>query len=134
MSETTFVVDTHALLWWFGDRDELSQAALDALNTAAALLVNPITFWEVGMLVAKGRIALDRPVQRWTAHVEALHRVETLPLTPQVCVKAAQLVDFHGDTADRLIVAGAIDAGAGLITRDAAIAEWAAQNRLPTVW
>jgi PIN domain nuclease of toxin-antitoxin system len=130
----SLVVDTHALLWWCGDRDQLSVAALDALNDAEALLVNPITFWEVGMLEAKNRIALDRPLQRWTAQIEALHRVTVVPLTARVCARASQLTDFHGDPADRLIVAGALDAAAGLVTRDRTIAAWAEENSLPIVW
>lgn len=134
MAEGSLVVDTHALLWWCGERDHLSGPALEALDTAEALLVNPITFWEVGMLEAKNRIVLDRPLQRWAARIEAIHRVTVVPLTARVCARASQLVDFHGDPADRLIVAGAIDGDAGLVTKDAAITAWAEGNRLPIIW
>jgi PIN domain nuclease of toxin-antitoxin system len=39
------------------------------------------------------------------------------------------LADFHGDPADRLIVATAIVLGVPLITADAKIIEWSRRNR-----
>ena len=56
------LLDTHALVWWLGERGKLSQSAMEAIKGAQAVRISAISFWEVGMLVAKGRISLDRPM------------------------------------------------------------------------
>ena len=49
----------------------------------------------------------------------SLPRVDLLPLTPAVAIKAAELpANFPGDPADRLIAATAILESALLITKD----------------
>jgi PIN domain nuclease of toxin-antitoxin system len=62
----------------------------------------------------------------------ALPKVELLPLTPAVAIKATQLGnDFRGDPADRIIAATSILESAVLITKDSRIREYAAVN---TIW
>ena len=49
-----------------------------------------------------------------------------VPLHPEIAIASARLDDFHGDPADRLIVATAQQAGATLVTADSKILAWAA--------
>ena len=87
---------------------------------------------EVATLVARSRIALDRPVPAWLQESLAQPDVDLLPLTPAVSVKAAELpTDFPGDPADRLIVATAILESAMLVTKDQRIRPYAGVR---TVW
>ena len=74
------LLDTHVLLWWKADRRRLSVSARRHIDQADELLVSPLTFWEVGMLVGKQRIALDRPTPTWCHDVLAEDR--------QVCLDA----------------------------------------------
>jgi PIN domain nuclease of toxin-antitoxin system len=84
------------------------------------------------MLVAKGRISLDRDTLSWLEQAVALPNVELLPLTPPIAVKATQLgKDFPGDPADRIIAATSILESASLITKDSNIRDCAAVN---TIW
>ena len=53
------VVDTHVLLWMLGDDRKLSARARRAIDEAQRVLVSSISFWEVGMLVEKGRVELE---------------------------------------------------------------------------
>jgi PIN domain nuclease of toxin-antitoxin system len=49
----------------------------------------------------------------------SLPKVELLPLTPQIAVKATQLGnDFPGDPADRVIAATSLVESAPLVTKD----------------
>ena len=83
-------------------------------------------------MVAKGRISLDRDPLDWLEQAVAVRKVELLPLTPAVSVKATQLGnDFPGDPADRVITATAILESAPLITKDSKIRDYAGVN---TVW
>ena len=84
--------------------------------------VSAITPWEIGMLVAKGRLVLDRDVMDWLQAALALPGIRVAPLEPAVAVASTRLPDdLHGDPADRLIVATARHLGATLITADAAL-------------
>ena len=70
------------------------------------------------MLAARGRIALDRDPIDWMDAAFDSEEIHLLPLTPAVAVNSTELGEFHGDPADRLIVATAISHGAMLVTRD----------------
>jgi len=126
------VLDTHAWLWWISKPSELSRAARQRIGTETRLGVSAISCLEVATLVAKGRISLDRDPLDWLEQALTVRKVELLPLTPAVSVKATQLGnDFPGDPADRVITATAILESAPLITKDSKIRDYAGVN---TVW
>ena len=129
------VLDTHALLWWKGDPDRLSRPAADAIQEARRILICPITFWEVGMLVQRARIALDRSTAAWAADILAEPGTELASLDEQIAVTAAQLDALPGDPADRLIAATSLAVGAPMITKDRAFGALAAANsRFRIIW
>lgn len=132
MSSDSVVIDTHALLWWQAGSDRLSPLALDLIESSARVLVSPITFWEVAMLVEKGRVGLDRPVSAWTNDITSA-TVGVADLTPQVAVTAGTLADFHGDPADRLIYATAQVLAIPLVTKDRRLADYAERTGSVTV-
>lgn len=113
------VLDTHVLLWWLSEPKKLSKPAARALKNAKAVGVPAINTWEVAMLVAKGRIELDRPALEWLHAALQEPRIELIPLTPAIAVQSTRLgAGFHGDPADAMIVATAMVAGAPLLSRD----------------
>lgn len=129
------LVDTHALLWWQAQSDRLSVTARTRLEVTSSVLVSPISCWEVGMLVVRGRVGLDRPTAVWVRDLLASDRVEVAELTPSVAVTAAELEGFHGDPADRLLYATARRQGVALVTKDRAIREYAQQDgHVVTLW
>jgi PIN domain nuclease of toxin-antitoxin system len=117
------VLDTHAWLWWRSAPERLSEPARAAIDQAPSIGVSTLSAWEVAMLAARGRIALDRDVGLWVRQALADKRVESLPPSAEIAV-AAGLLDaksFPGDPIDRLIYATALATRAHLVTRDAAI-------------
>ena len=75
------------------------------------------------MLVQKGRLNLAPDVHTWIS--ENLKRpVELEPLSTAICIASSRLSEFHGDSADRLIVATAMTLGLPLMTADKKIIEW----------
>ncbi len=134
MADTAGLIDTHVLLWWMADVERLSEAAHVAVSSSM-VVISPISFWEVSMLVGKGRVALDRPTSAWAEDVLALPSVDTAPLTAQIAVLAGELVDFHDDPADRLLAATAIVRRCPLITKDDKLRRWAdGRSELTCVW
>ena len=129
------LIDTHVLLWWKADPGLLSTSATEHLDAASAILISPISCWEVAMLIAKGRVKLDRPTRVWVQDVLAPAQVELAELTATVAVAAAELPGFHGDPADRFLVATAEALRVPLVTKDRLIHTFAAERAdLTAVW
>ena len=119
------LLDTHVLLWQEqGDRRLGPQArrtiaqALDAGQAA----VSAISFWEVGMRMQKGQLTLRFDLDVWQRDLLDQGLLE-IPVNGRVAVRAGLLPDLHGDPADRLIVATALE-GHQLITADERILAW----------
>ena len=126
------VLDTHAWIWWAAGASRIPVAARHAIDRAETLGVCAISLWEVGMLVAKRRLELDRDPLVWLKQALALPRVELLPLSPEVAMDATRLPKtFPGDPADRLIVAAARLKHAAVVTRDTRMRKF---GGVTTVW
>lgn len=117
------LLDTHTWIWWAAEVPRrLSASARRAIADSPTVGVSAISAWEVAMLVAKGRLELDRDVLVWIRQALALPRVTLLPLTPEIAVRSTRLGDsFPGDPADRILVATARELGAQLVTKDRAL-------------
>jgi len=119
------LMDTHVLVWLVVGDGRLRPAARRRIEAAAQeqqLWVSAITPWEIGMLVAKGRLVLNRDVMDWLHAALALPGIRLAPLAPALAVASTRLPgELHGDPADRLIVATARQLGATLVTADLAL-------------
>jgi PIN domain nuclease of toxin-antitoxin system len=113
------VLDTATWIWRASEPERLSARARRAIEGTDRALVSAISVWEVAMLVAKGRIRLDRPVGHWVDLALALPGVELTALEPAIAVRSTRLPGpFHPDPADRIIVATALQHAAPVITPD----------------
>lgn len=128
--ELAVLLDTHVLVWLLQGNERLGQQARAAIEAAtigqAGVNVAAISVWELGMLVAKGRLTLDRDVGEWVQAALSLPGMGLIALEPEIAVAASRLPgEMHGDPADRLIVASARHIGAVLITDDKLILDYA---------
>lgn len=118
----TALLDTHILLYWFGDEQRLSAEQRHVLASASAeqpLLVSDISLWEIATLYGLKRIALDRPLRVWLEQATAAPLVSRVGISPAVAAEVACIPDsFHRDPADRILVATAKVLGAVLLTSD----------------
>ena len=117
------VLDTHTLLWWAsGEQRQLSAAATQAIERelqGGEIAVSSISAWELAMLVARSRVALTMDTEVWLAWVNQIEGLSFVPIDNEIAVKSVELpADFHGDPADRIIVATARRLGAPIVTAD----------------
>jgi PIN domain nuclease of toxin-antitoxin system len=113
------LLDTHALIWWQAGGARLSPAAADVIDQAEALLVSPLTCWEIATLHRLGRIGLDRDPGTWIVDLHEGDRIGSAPLTPEAAAWAGSLPDtFPGDPIDRLLYATARDLRVPLVSKD----------------
>lgn len=126
---TPVLLDTCAVLWLMnGDPiSATSRAAISAATAdAAGVFVSPITAWEIATLAARGRIRLSLAVEDWFERLLAQPGVRLAPMPPRILIASATLPGSPPrDPADRIIAASARGFGFTLITRDAALIEYA---------
>lgn len=119
---TEYLFDTHAWMWAFSDTTRLSRAARKALAASSAAYIASISFWEVAMLEAKGRIQLPIPLLEWFRLASPYNLIKVLQLSPEIAIESTRLPGiFHPDPADRIIVATARVHSLTIITSDARI-------------
>ncbi len=113
------VIDTHIWIWEVAGDKRVEQLQ----KYRGRQVLSAISVWEVAMLAAKGRLKLKPDVATWVArNLES--PVEMEPLAAEISVRSSQLENFHGDPADRLIVATAMVLQIPLITADEQIQRW----------
>jgi len=130
----SILLDTHVWLWWLTARSPLTKAERAALDRSAErseLCIAAISMWEVQILHAKGRLELPLPFAEWLSRATDESVVRTFPLDRDVVIAVDGLpASFHGDPADRIIVATARTHAVPLATRDAAIR----RSRVARIW
>lgn len=122
-SNKLLVLDTHVWIWLVnGDERLQSSKTLPLIEEAAELSsvhVSAISVWEVSMLEAKNRISFSIDCLDWIRQALEAPGISLVPLTPEIAVLSSRLPgSFHGDPADRIIVATALELKASLITMD----------------
>jgi PIN domain nuclease of toxin-antitoxin system len=126
-SSDPLLLDTHVWIWLMEGSERLSPAVVQAIEEAGQegqLRIHPLSVWEVGTLVRKGRLSLSGPVERWVEEALAVDGVTLTPLTASMALESAALPDsFPGDPVDRMLVATARILGATLVTADRRILE-----------
>lgn len=130
------VLDTHALIWWVNEDNQLSPSARRAiqgeLESEGQILISSITAWEIALLVSKGRLSLVMDVDDWLATVAAIDSVRFISVDNDLAVQSVRLPgEFHPDPADRLITALARHYSVPVVTADAKIR---AYQHVKTIW
>lgn len=131
------VLDTHVFIWLMLGSKELSHESIKKIEFYEknhALYLSAISLWEIAMLEKRGRIILHQPCLQWIEQALEAPGLTVEPLSPLVAVESSQLPgDFHGDPADRLIVATARSLQAKLITRDAKILRYGQSSHIECI-
>ena len=128
------LLDTHFWVWWLTPGSPLSpreRAALDEAAGRRELYLPAVSLWEAQMLYAKGRLQLPVAFADWLESAAGELMLTVVPLdVPVVLALDALPRSFHGDPADRLIVATARARALPLATRDSQIR----RSRAVTLW
>jgi PIN domain nuclease of toxin-antitoxin system len=138
MPEPVILLDTHCWIWiQFGQVEKFARTARATIEKAArrnALRVSVISVWEIGMLESKGRLELKMNCSEWIRQALATPGLALVPLSPEVAVESSRLPGrFHGDPADRILVATARIFGLDLMTKDDRLLEYGSQRHIRIV-
>ena len=131
--DTPLLLDTHVWLWTLDSTaGALPSAARNLIERAAAsrrLFVSDFSYWEVAMLVSKGRLQLATDAAIWLDRAAEAPGISSVPVPRDVLVHSTRLPgEPPGDPADRILLAHAQTLGASLMTCDRGIVAYAART------
>ncbi len=133
----SLLLDTHVWIWMLAGDQRLSPKSatrIEAAQQNQGLYLSDISLWEVSMLASKGRITLDQPTLQWLKHALKISNVQLIRLLPEIVVESTELPDhFHGDPADRLLIATARILELTLATHDEKILAYGKTHRVHTL-
>ena len=112
------LLDTHALIWWDGQPDRLSERARVALEDPVnTILMSVASFWEMQIKSATGKLVLRAPLAE-LAQVQQANGFHLLPVTLDHVLALDPLPLHHRDPFDRMLAVQAPAESAVLVTRD----------------
>jgi PIN domain nuclease of toxin-antitoxin system len=135
--EAPLLLDTCAVIWIAEDQPISDTAALALDNAHAAdqfVYVSPITAWEVGLLVARGRLTTIIKPQLWFERVLDVPNMRLADMTPDLLISSSFLPgEPPRDPVDRIMAATAREYGYTLVTRDRLLLTYAEQGHIQAV-
>ena len=138
MQTDLLLLDTHCWVWFqFGLEKKFSRHSYRRIERALRLdrcVVSIVSVWEIGLLVSKGRLQLRMPTRDWIGQALSLPGLSLEPLSVPAALDSSALPgEFHGDPADRMLVATARHLQASLATADTAILAYGAGGHVSTM-
>jgi len=115
-----FLLDTHALLWWFLDEPSFSATARRVISKPEnTILASAASAWEIGTKVRLGRLpGAEELAANFTEYI-ARERFEELPVSIEHGIRAGLLPGPHQDPFDRMLVAQSQAESIPIISKDA---------------
>ncbi|WP_300538026.1 type II toxin-antitoxin system VapC family toxin [Sphingosinicella sp.] len=117
-----FLLDTHALLWWWTDDPALPASARERIaDPANEIVVSAASAWEVATKVRLGKLpGLESATARFNELVVADGFIE-LPITQLHAVRAGGYDAARRDPFDRMLAAQAEIERMPILSRDPAL-------------
>ena len=114
------LLDTNVLIWRQEGRLDLIGSATAAIKTADELFVSVVSFVEIGVKVATGKLRMPADLREHVLQSGA----RMLNLSPEHGLGIAELPLHHRDPFDRLLISQARHEGLTIVTADAHFAPY----------
>jgi PIN domain nuclease of toxin-antitoxin system len=121
---TAFLLDTHIWFWYLVGSERLPAGLRQAIEESPQQCrLSPISVWELGMLVEKGRVRIDRGFRSWVELASELLPLREARINREVALRSLEVELVYKDPADRLLAATALTYDLTLLTLDRRLAE-----------
>lgn len=129
MKKDSYLFDTHALIFWV-NKESVSDDFIiffDKQEQKGNIFVSSISFWEIALLVKKGKIEM-RDIHAWKNEILNNTNIELINPTASEMIHSTLLPDHHKDPFDRLLIAQASQHQFLLVTKDIYIQKYSIQT------
>ena len=131
MRKKAYLFDTHALVFW-NNRESVSEEFISFFDNQAQkghLYVSSISFWEIALLVKKGRMSIS-DVHAWKNEILSNTNILLVEPSASEMIHSTLLPDHHKDPFDRLLIAQANQNSLRIVTKDRKIDKY----EVETLW
>ena len=122
---------------WISQDQQIDDTAAELIDAAALdnlLSISAMSAWELGMLVAKGRLPSRLSPLRWFNEFLEVSGVNIEDAVPDILVASSFLPQpIHNDPMDRILIATARERDLTIVTRDRAILTYGALGHVKTL-
>jgi PIN domain nuclease of toxin-antitoxin system len=113
------LLDTNALLWWYGGNSRLGKRVRSVIaRDAADVRVSAASVWEITIKAQTGRLPLREPVAVWIPDAIEGSGFRPLSVTVEHALAVASLPHRHADPFDRMLIAQAQIENLTIVTSD----------------
>jgi PIN domain nuclease of toxin-antitoxin system len=124
-----FLLDTHVLLWWWGEPDKLSRRVLALLRDPSnQVFVSAASAWEISTKYRIGKLPSGGTVIAQWGERLAMDRFMELPISAAHSLRAGGLPGEHRDPFDRMLSAQSLMEKLPVATADPEIAALGAER------
>ncbi|MGD1866451.1 MAG: type II toxin-antitoxin system VapC family toxin [Phormidesmis sp.] len=113
----TYLLDTHALIWFLEDDSRLPEATRIQIETTPSVFVSIVSLWEIAIKANIGKLTLSFPFGTIETNLIAIG-ITKLPITFADLEVYLSLPLHHRDPFDRLLIAQTITQSLTFISRD----------------
>lgn len=137
MKTDGLLLDTCFILW-LSTEQRVARVAVDEVTNVrkngGVISVSAMSAWEIGLLVAKGRLPYIKSPLVWFRQFVEAGAVRVEAVDSEVLVESSFLPGaVHNDPADRIIIAQARSKNLAIVTRDRAILAYGAAGFVKTI-
>ena len=125
MKKESYLLDTHALLFW-NNGESVSEEFINFFDDQAQkghLYVSSISFWEIALMAKKGRISMS-DVHAWKNEILSNTNIRLVEPSASEMIHSTLLPDYHKDPFDRLLIAQADQNNLLIVTKDKCIRQY----------
>ena len=125
MKKDAYLFDTHALLFW-NNGEFVSEGFVTFFDDQAQkghVYVSSISFWEIALLVKKGRVSMS-DVHAWKNEILSNTDIRLVEPSASEMIYSTLLPDYHKDPFDRLLIAQARQNNLVFVTKDKDIRQY----------
>ena len=137
MNSDGILLDTCFMLWLSSEQPVERRAVEEVVRVrerGGAIAVSIMSAWEIGMLVAKGRLPYIKSPLAWFERFVEVGASTVEGLDSELLVESSFLPGtVHNDPTDRILIATARSKNLAIVTRDRAILAYGAAGHVKTV-
>jgi PIN domain nuclease of toxin-antitoxin system len=100
------LIDTHVLIWWTGDTNQLSPLVRDMLaDSQNELILSIVSIWEMQIKISLGKLSLQMDLPTLVEDEVSRNIFSLLPIELKHIYGLNDLPLHHKDPFDRLLIA-----------------------------